>query len=145
MLTQGRGGVRARERGGETIIHRFPTCFLRTYAQGLPMWTVISIALSVLALLGSLLACLFAVRSAARAEELLARCVALRPYSKELLDTRLSELEESVELLANRLKMTKVRNAATHVKSSQGEPDPRVDPEGWRSWQNKQLKTGVVN
>lgn len=109
------------------------------------MWNAISIALSVTALLGSLLACLWHARIVNRVEELRLVFLAFKPYSKDLLDTRLSELEESIELLANRVKMSKVRNAVTHVKSSSGEPDPKIDPEGWRAWQNKQLRTGVVN
>jgi len=109
------------------------------------MWNEFFNVLTVSSCLISAVACLFAVRTAGQLRELQDQFAVYRPYSKQLLETRLTELEESVSLVANRVKMVKVRNAATHVKDSTSEPDPSVDPEGWRAWQNKKLRTGVVN
>jgi hypothetical protein len=111
------------------------------------VWNVIFSALIALSLVTSAVALFWSVRSARRGAELQRRFADFKPYSKQSLETRLSELEESILTVANRVKMSRVRTTALHASSKNGggEPDPRVDPEGWRTWQNKQLKTGVVN
>jgi hypothetical protein len=70
---------------------------------------------------------------------------ASKPLAAQSLATRLDELEATIGVLANRLKMTKVRNAATHVADTGGEPDPKIDPEAWRAWKNAQLRAGKFN
>ena len=70
------------------------------------------------------------------------------------IESRLRSVEDSnneqlqlVAKVANSQKMQRVRAATEHATKvgSNGEPDVRSDPEAWRAWQNKQLKTGVVN
>jgi len=146
MLTQGKGGVRARERGGKTIIHSFSTGFLRTYAQGCSMWTVISSVSIVLSLLASLVAISLAARSAVAVQELRQAFQVLKRSDSKSFETRLDEYEKTLSLLANKLKMTKVRNAITHInRDSDGEPDAKSDPEAWRAWKNAQLRAGQFN
>lgn len=105
-----------------------------------------SIALSVVALVFSLLTGLLLARVASRVQEL-RDLVARLPVSRlESLAASQAELAETMEQLANRVKMQRVRNAANHATGVRsGEPDARTDPEGWRAWKNAQLRTGVVN
>jgi hypothetical protein len=79
-----------------------------------------------------------------------ARAAALRP---DLLEARLHSIESAVrslrgvqtdlagtlEQVANRVKMQRVRNAATHGENSPGEPDPYKNPDEWRTAMNKRL------
>jgi hypothetical protein len=110
------------------------------------MWHVISNVLIVLSLLSSFVAIFFAVRSAVRGAELQQAWRAYVPSVSRSLETRLSELEDAVAVVANRVKMTKVRNAATHTdRDKGGEPDARLDPEAWRTWKNAQLRAGQYN
>jgi len=90
---------------------------------------------------------LWIARIAVRVRGLQVRYARLRASDSESLQQQLRDLSETVEQLANRVKMMKVRNAINHVNGpgSRGEPDARLDPEGWRAWKNSQLKTGVVN
>jgi hypothetical protein len=110
------------------------------------MWTVISSVLIVSSLLASLVATFLAVRSAARVQELQQAFPSFRKLDAELLNQRVNECEETLSLLANKVKMTKVRNAVTHVNRDKGgEPDARLDPEAWRTWKNAQLRSGQFN
>lgn len=110
------------------------------------MWTVIFNALTVLSLLASLVATWLGVRNAVAALELRHRFESFKTLDAQSLEQRLSEYESTLSLLANRLKMTKVRNAVTHVdRDKGGEPDPRLDPEAWRAWKNAQLRAGQYN
>ena len=110
------------------------------------MWTVISNALIVLSFIASLVATFWAVRSAARVWVLQRRLDDFKTLDARLLETRLSEFEETLSLLANRVKMTRVRNAVTHAERDKGgEPDAKSDPEAWRAWKNAQLRAGVFN
>lgn len=110
------------------------------------MWTVTFSVLSVLSCLGSLLAIYLAVRSAALGRALLRRFESFKTLDAKLLDARLLELEQTISLVANRVKMTRVRNNATHAERDKGgEPDARSDPEAWRAWKNAQLRAGVFN
>jgi gas vesicle protein len=111
------------------------------------MWLTIFYALTVIASGCFALASLHSALSARAERELLARrlrSVELRTQSAE---ESLQELTEVVQKMANSQKMQRVRMATTHATkvSSSGEPDVKSDPEAWRAWQNKQLKTGVVN
>jgi hypothetical protein len=106
-----------------------------------------SIVLSVLALALSVAAALFAARAAARAlalQDQLTHWLASPPTSRSesdsIVSARLSELEETMAVLANRVKMSRVRTAATHAeKPSSDLPDPHTDPDGWRTAMNKKL------
>jgi len=110
------------------------------------MWTVISNVLIVSSLVCSVVAIFLAARSVVVVQELRQVLQAFKPWDKQLLEQRLTEAEQTLVLLANRLKMTKVRNAITHVdRDKGGEPDAKSDPEGWRAWKNAQLRTGVFN
>lgn len=108
------------------------------------MWPVILSALSVCIAVGSLAVAFLAARNVDRA---LSSPHLRSDYSKlqlQSLKDSLSEQAEALELLANRVKMQRVRTAATHVRGSprepDGEPDAVTDPEGWRAWKNKQLR-----
>lgn len=110
------------------------------------MWTVISSVLIVLSFTGSLVAIYLAARSAARVWELQQTLQSFKPLAAQSLETRLSELEQTLSLVANRVKMTKVRNAVTHTeRDNGGEPDAKSDPERWRAWKNGQLRAGQFN
>lgn len=110
------------------------------------MWTVISSVLIALSLLGSLLAIYLAARNAAAVQELQRAFQGFKRWDGRLLEQRLNECEETLSLVANRVKMTRVRNAVTHAERDKGgEPDARSDPEAWRAWKNAQLRAGVYN
>ena len=110
------------------------------------MWTVISSVLIALSFTGSLAAIYLAARSAARVWELQRALADFKPLAAQSLETRLSELEQTLSLVANRVKMTKVRNAVTHLERDKGgEPDAKSDPEAWRAWKNAQLRAGIYN
>jgi len=110
------------------------------------MWTVISSVLIALSLVASLVATFWAAQSAGRVWELQQALAAFKPLAAQSLETRLSELEQTLSVVANRVKMTKVRNAVTHLeRDKNGEPDAKSDPEGWRAWKNQQLRAGVFN
>lgn len=110
------------------------------------MWTVFFNVLTVLSFIGSLAAIFLAVRLAVRGSELQQAFQRFRPLDAPLLEQRLSELEQTLSLLANKLKMTRVRNAVTHTdRDKKGEPDAKSDPEAWRTWKNAQLRAGQFN
>lgn len=110
------------------------------------MWTVISSVLIALSLLASLGAIYLAARSAARASELQRALRDFKPLAAQSLAQRLSELEETQSLMANRLKMMRVRAAVTHTdRDKGGEPDAKSEPEQWRAWKNAQLRAGQYN
>lgn len=89
---------------------------------------------------------LFVARIAQAVSELRARVDSLSGSPSESLSARLSELEETCSLLANRVKMMKVRSAATHTDKSNGaEPDPYRDPNGWREAMNRQIARGKLS
>lgn len=88
----------------------------------------------------SVILAIFHARIASRVLALRDRVERLRASPAESLSERLSELEETVSLLANRVKMMRVRNAATHTdKTSNGVPDPYTNPDEWRREANKRL------
>lgn len=110
------------------------------------MWTVIFNVLTVFALSVSLAAIYLAVRSAGVVSELQQVCRDFRKSAGPLLEQRVKECEETLSLLANRVKMTRVRNAVTHAeRDKNGEPDAKSDPEAWRAWKNAQLRAGQFN
>jgi hypothetical protein len=101
----------------------------------------------VISLLLSLAGLLLVARVAGRVQELRDQFARLPVSRLESLAASQAELAETMETLANRVKMQRVRTAAMHATKlgSGGEPDARTDPEGWRAWKNAQLRTGVVN
>jgi CRP-like cAMP-binding protein len=110
------------------------------------MWTVISNVLIVSSLLVSLVAIFLAARSVVAVSELRQAWLVLRPLDSKSFETRLHEAESALSLLANRVKMQKVRNAITHVERDKGgEPDAKSDPEAWRAWMNAQLRIAPRN
>lgn len=113
------------------------------------MWQLIFSVLSVSISILSLAVALFAARRAIRAQALQRRAPHYSESQLQSLRDSLKDQAAALETLSNRVKMSRVRNNAEHVRGSprepDGEPDPTVDPEGWRRWQNKQLRTGKVN
>lgn len=92
-----------------------------------------------------LILALLLARIAARVSEFEDRVRSLSALPSASLSERLSELEETVSLLANRVKMMRVRNAATHTDKSNGaDPDPYRDPNGWRTEMNRKLARGRI-
>jgi hypothetical protein len=99
-----------------------------------------SFALSVTACFLSILAVIcvavIAVRGRALRDELLRFPVSrLRSIEQSLTDT-----QDALTEVANRVKMMKVRNAANHSDpEKRGLPDPYKDPDGWRKAMNSRL------
>lgn len=93
------------------------------------------------------LICLFwLVRVAARVSELQDASQFLKASRVASLEERLTETEETLSGLANRVKMMRVRNAVTHTDKLNGaEPDPYRDPNGWRAAMNRRLAQGKLN
>lgn len=84
-------------------------------------------------------------RIASRVSAFEERARSLSESPTESLSARLSELEETVSMLANRVKMMRVRNAVTHTdKGANGQIDPYRDPNGWRAEMNKRLAFGKL-
>ena len=107
------------------------------------MWHDFFFALSALICLGSLLATLYAAIGVRVGWESLQRQVRSNESAVRLIDTTLQELSEAQAMLANSHKMSKVRKALTHTdRKADSEPDPKLDPEGWRAWMNGRLRLG---
>lgn len=105
------------------------------------MWIGISCALSVCAAICCLIV---ALRAARTAEAALASLAASQPWPEsrwQSLTESINELSETQSLLANKLKMMKVRGAATHTDGagSHGLPDPYRDPDAWRKAMNERI------
>lgn len=110
------------------------------------MWTAIFCALSAAIALLSLAVSVFAARRAARVAALPQE--RLRSVESRLgsIEGSIPEMQQTMEVLANRVKMQRVRTAANHVQAgSNGEPDVRSDPEAWRAWKNSQLRIGATH
>jgi len=90
--------------------------------------------------------CLFwLVRIAARVSELQDASQFLKASRVASLEERLTETEETLSGLANRVKMMRVRNAVTHTDKPNGAvPDPYRDPNGWRTEMNRKLARGKL-
>jgi hypothetical protein len=111
------------------------------------MWVSIFYVLTAIASGIFALASLHSALSARAERESLGRRLRSVESRTQSTEESLQELTEVVQKMANSQKMQRVRSATTHAAKvgSSGEPDVRSDPEAWRAWQNKQLKTGVVN
>ena len=106
------------------------------------MWIVIFSALSVVLSICSLAAAFFAARYANRVSELPQERLLVVESRLALIANSLPEMAATISTVANSVKMARVRNAALHGVGSGGEPDVKADPEAWRAWQNKQLRSG---
>jgi hypothetical protein len=106
------------------------------------MWIVIFSVSSVVIALLSLAAASFAVRIARQGAELPQERLRSVESRTESLVASLNDMQVTMEVIANRVKMQRVRNTAMHAVASAGEPDSRTDPEAWRAWKNAQLRTG---
>lgn len=105
------------------------------------MWTAISGVLLAICFALSLWAALSAARAVAAVMGLRDDLRRFAASNSKPDEQRMTELEETVRLMANKLKMMKVRNALTHVKrDADEEPDVRSDPEAWRAWMNAKLR-----
>jgi hypothetical protein len=59
-----------------------------------------------------------------------------------LLESSHEDLRETLDLLADQVKMMNVRSKITHgtrSKKTTDEPDPKSDPDGWRQWMNRKI------
>ncbi len=138
ILTRRGGGESAREGGGNLHPQPFDSQ-PSELCTGVPMWLYIfCVSTAALSLL-SLGAVIFVARRAAHAQAL--PLVNLRSVESRLasFENSLADQATALEAIANRVKMMKVRNAANHVESSQGEPDPFKDPDRWRAAMNSKL------
>lgn len=113
------------------------------------MWLATFCALSVTACIVCTLACLSAVKAADRVSESVRRRVSSCESRVESLEDSLKEALTLMADLANRIKMTRVRAAASHLdhrQSQSTDPDPYTQPDEWRKMMGKRLaeaKTGV--
>lgn len=55
------------------------------------------------------------------------------------LEASAEDLRSTLEQLANRVKMMRVRNAVTHTDKSDTVPDPFKDPDAWRKAMNRKM------
>lgn len=102
------------------------------------MWLDISSVLSAAVAFLSAGAALSAARNAIRERESLRRQVDSCESLLRSLRISLDEQASTLETLANRVKMQRVRTAATHA-TSDSEPDPYQNPDAWRKRMNAQL------
>lgn len=105
-----------------------------------------SFALIAVSFVLSLLALALAARAAKAVSELSARSESWKASRVESLDARLTETEETLSQLANRVKMMRVRNSVNHTSDPKpnGLPDPHRDPDGWRAAMNSRLARGKL-
>lgn len=92
----------------------------------------------------SLVAVLACVLTAARVRELQDRLSHLPVSRLKSVETSLTELQEGLEAVANRVKMMRVRNAANHVPDKPGAPDPYTNPDEWRKEMNRTLARSKI-
>lgn len=79
------------------------------------MWTAIFFALLAVLCITSMLLSLYAVRSATQQTELPRAKLHAVELRLQSLEQSLTETSESLQVVANRVKMQRVRNAANHV------------------------------
>lgn len=113
------------------------------------MWNAFFSALSAFACLLCILSLWSAARNAAAVRDLRAAMTRWQEWANSLprnssstsFEARLSEVEETLATVANRVKMQKVRNAAEHATATKptGLPDPYLQPDEWRAAVNAKL------
>lgn len=96
-------------------------------------------ALSVLACTLSFGALYSAVRVVIHVRELLAQRPPLSASRLQSLETSLSETQDTLKDLANKVKMQRVRTAIHHDTPQNDAPDPYKDPDAWRKQMNRNL------
>jgi len=87
----------------------------------------------------SILAAIFAAMFAHRAAESRAAGACSCESKLQSLRGSLDDMAETMQGLADRVKMMKVRSATKHATSSSGEPDPYTNPDGWRKMMNSRM------
>lgn len=102
------------------------------------------IALLAAACFLSVIAAIACAALAGRVRELQDRLAVLPVSRLKSLETSLTETQEGLEAVANRVKMMRVRNAANHVTEKTAEPDPYTNPDEWRKRMNRTLSRGIV-
>jgi len=106
------------------------------------LWTGTFFVLSVMACIACSAVSLYAVRLATRASESVRRRLSSCESRVELLEDSHREGLTLMADLANRLKMTRVRNANAHSAQSPDvstDPDPYKDPEAWRKMMGRRM------
>lgn len=98
-------------------------------------------ACAVLSVLSALVSLQAARNARADLESLDRRLHLLESSTRSLQDSATSQAE-TLEQLANRVKMQRVRNAVNHAARDNDEPDPYRDPNAWRQAMNKRLAFG---
>jgi hypothetical protein len=107
------------------------------------MWYILA-GFSIACIVASFLLSLLALKSAAGAaarlpdlQETRLRSIELRMESAA---ASLTETQEALQTVANKVKMMRVRAAATHTdEKPTGEPDPHREPDRWRDWMNTKI------
>ena len=107
------------------------------------MWFILA-GFSIACIVASFLLSLLALKSAATAAAALPDLQERRLRSIELrtesVQASLTETQEALSQVANKVKMMRVRSAANHVNDSKtDEPDPHREPDRWRDWMNQKI------
>lgn len=96
-------------------------------------------ALSVVACILSCGALYSAVRVVILVQALLAAKPPLSASRIASIETSLSETQDTLKDLANKVKMQRVRTAIHHDTPQNDGPDPYKDPDAWRKQMNRNL------
>jgi hypothetical protein len=122
-----------------------PQAIDNAYRIGGTMWPAFFNVLSVAACTLSLAALWFAVRNVTVVRELQARLTRFPLSRLDSLETSLADQAEAMTVLANRVKMHRVRTAANHIPDDKPTlPDPYRDPDAWRKAMNARLQKGKL-
>ena len=96
----------------------------------------------------SIAALIFAALTAARVRACERQLRSSSGSRVESLARSVADMSSTLEELANRVKMQRVRAATNHVKDAPaaptGEPDPYKDPDGWRKMINSRIATAKI-
>lgn len=108
------------------------------------MWTDIFSALSAAIAFCSAVGAVFAARRAYRVSVSLRGRLRSCESQLELTGRSLEESRELLTELANKIKMTKLRNVVRHGSNASEAPDPFKEPEAWRKYANVELLKGRI-
>lgn len=109
------------------------------------MWNAIFFVATALLAVPCAVVSLLGARNAYRASASLAAKITSIESAVQSIITSHQSWQELVEDLARSVKMAKVRRGISTRNGADGEPDPKVDPEAWRSWMNAKLRAGQFN